>query len=434
MAEIATTYLGNSVKTLDASPEFQPVSQIILIVDENTTYTAGNTTGRTLTAECPWGTQAMANAMLARLNGYIYRPYDATDALLNPAMELGDAVNVGDDIFGGIYKRGINFNGLLTAEISAPQDEELDHEYPWASPEQRQIDRNYKVVNDLIEANYSELSVQASQISASVTQVSNDVTALDNSKLNAKQTSNTMSWSLDANGFYINNAKTANSSNFKFKVDSSGASVNGTIVATAGSIGGFTIKNGYLTTNTSRTSHSGTQSGILLNASGLSMGNGSKRTFYVSNTGNLTATSGTFGSLSVSNGQTSGSYYGSLSGCGGSVSNLGGSISSSMGIGGGMTIGNLVSTADQAYTTSAQALRDLGNYMAGSVTANAFRATTVNCSNLYLGSRGLYTNGIYAAVPGTYTGTCSVIVNGQTRLGTCQVTISGANYAAVNFQ
>lgn len=434
MAEISTTYLGNSVKTLDASPEFQPVSQIILIVDENTTYTAGNTTGRTLTAECPWGTQAMANAMLARLNGYIYRPYDATDALLNPAMELGDAVNVGDDIFGGIYKRGINFNGLLTAEISAPQDEELDHEYPWASPEQRQIDRNYKVVNDLIEANYSELSVQASQISASVTQVSNDVTALDNSKLNAKQTSNTMSWSLDANGFYINNAKTANSSNFKFKVDSSGASVNGTIVATAGSIGGFTIKNGYLTTNTSRTSHSGKQSGILLNASGLSMGDGNKRTFYVSNTGNLTATSGTFGSLSVSNGQTSGSYYGSLNNCGGSVSNLGGSISSSMGIGGGMTIGNLVSTADQAYTTSAQVLRDLGNYMAGSITANAFRATTVNCSNLYLGNRALYTGGIYAARPGTYSGTCSIVVNGQTRLGTCSVTIDGANYAAVNYQ
>lgn len=313
MAEISTTYLGNSVKTLDASPEFQPVSQIILIVDENTTYTAGNTTGRTLTAECPWGTQAMANAMLARLNGYIYRPYDATDALLNPAMELGDAVNVGDDIFGGIYKRGINFNGLLTAEISAPQDEELDHEYPWASPEQRQIDRNYKVVNDLIEANYSELSVQASQISASVTAVDNRLTTVDGKKLNAKQTSNTMSWSLDANGFYINNAKTANSSNFKFKVDSNGASVNGTIVATAGSIGGFTIKNGYLTTNTSRTSHSGKQSGILLNASGLSMGDGNKRTFYVSNTGNLIATSGTFGSLNInSSGQTNGTYYGGL--------------------------------------------------------------------------------------------------------------------------
>lgn len=397
MAEIATTYLGNSVKTLDASPEFQPVSQIILIVDENTTYTAGNTTGRTLTAECPWGTQAMANAMLARLNGYIYRPYDATDALLNPAMELGDAVNVGDDIFGGIYKRGINFNGLLMAEVSAPQDEELDHEYPWASPEQRQIDRNYKVVNDLIEANYSELSVQASQISASVTQVSNNVTALDNSKLNAKQTSNTMSWSLDANGFYINNAKAANSSNFKFKVDSSGASVNGTIVATAGSIGGFTIKNGYLTTNTNRTSHSGTQSGILLNASGLSMGNGSKRTFYVSNTGALTATnatiegnikatSGTFGSISVSNGNTTGSYYGSLSGCGGSVS-------SGLSYGGGYgTLGNMDSTLQnmvlrvntiEANYISASTLNS-GWSFSGTVSAS-----TVYANSLYVGGAGM---------------------------------------------
>lgn len=416
MAEISTTYLGNSVKTLDASPEFQPVSQIILIVDENTTYTAGNTTGRTLTAECPWGTQAMANAMLARLNGYIYRPYDATDALLNPAMELGDAVNVGDDIFGGIYKRGINFNGLLTAEISAPQDEELDHEYPWASPEQRQIDRNYKVVNDLIEANYSELSVQASQISASVTQVSNDVTALDNSKLNAKQTSNTMSWSLDANGFYINNAKTANSSNFKFKVDSSGASVNGTIVATAGSIGGFTIKNGYLTTNTSRTSHSGKQSGILLNASGLSMGDGNKRTFYVSNTGALTATnatiegnikatSGTFGSISVSNGSTTGTYYGGLNGCTGSVS-------SGLNYGSGyQTLGNLDSNLQSVVTRvdtlEAQTIRtnnlyaaisslsqvycyDMSCYYMGIVGGMAFRGRSVGTANVKTTTGNVY--------------------------------------------
>lgn len=373
MAEISTTYLGNSVKTLDASPEFQPVSQIILIVDENTTYTAGNTTGRTLTAECPWGTQAMANAMLARLNGYIYRPYDATDALLNPAMELGDAVNVGNDIFGGIYKRGINFNGLLTAEISAPQDEELDHEFPWASPEQRQIDRNYKVVNDLIEANYSELSVQASQISASVTQVSNNVTALDNSKLNAKQTSNTMSWSLDANGFYINNAKTANSSNFKFKVDSSGASVNGTIVATAGSIGGFTIKNGYLTTNTSRTSHSGTQSGILLNASGLSMGDGSKRTFYVSNTGSLIATSGTFGSLNInSSGQTNGTYYGGL--------NSGVTCS----------YGGTTYTAGASFSTAYSAA-DVANYAKGKADKN-----TVDISNLNVRVNNIEANYITA--------------------------------------
>ena len=415
MAEISTTYLGKSVATLDASPEFQPVSQIILIVDENTTYTAGNTTGRTLTAECPWGTQAMANAMLARLNGYIYRPYDATDALLNPAMELGDAVNVGDDIFGGIYKRGINFNGLLTAEISAPQDEELDHEYPWASPEQRQIDRNYKVVNDLIEANYSELSVQASQISASVTQVSNDVTALDNSKLNAKQTSNTMSWSLDANGFYINNAKTANSSNYKFKVDSNGASVNGTIVATAGSIGGFTIKNGYLTTNTSRTSHSGTQSGILLNASGLSMGNGSKRTFYVSNTGALTATnatiegnikatSGTFGSISVSNGNTTGSYYGNLGGCGGNVS-------SGLGIDGtGYNMGGVVNSIGSLENRVATIYANYIN--TNNLYAKIAELSVVSCRALQLWGRNI------SIVPLHYV---SNVVNGNARFSTIYV-------------
>ena len=418
MAEIATTYLGLSERTLDLSPEFQPISQIILVVDENTTYKAGNTTGRSLTVECPWGTQAMANNMLTRLSGYIYRPYEATDAMLNPAMELGDAVTVGEDAFGGIYKRDITFDGQLSATVSAPQDEEIDHEFPWASAEQRQTDRKFKVVNETIEANYSELSVQASQISASVTQVSNNVTALDNSKLNAKQTSNTMSWSLDANGFYINNSKTANSSNFKFKVDSSGASVNGTIVATAGSIGGFTIKNGYLTTNTSRTSHSGTQSGILLNASGLSMGNGSKRTFYVSNTGALTATnatiegnikatSGTFGSISVSNGQTSGTYYGGLNGCSGSVSGLGGSLSSSIGVGGYSTIGSFVT-----------------DIVANSITANYINAKLGSLSQFNLGGHTVWC--------GSQNVLTSINYNGRIVNGTYVVTSVSGNSSTIN--
>lgn len=386
MAQIETTFLGKSVQTLESSPEFQPVSQIILVVDENTTYTAGNTTGRSLTVECPWGTQAMANNILARLNGYIYTPYKADGALLNPAMELGDAVTLGDDLFGGIYKRGINFNGLLTAEISAPQDEEIDHEFPWASEEQRQTDRKFAVVNETIQANYSELSVQASQISASVTQVSNNVTALDNSKLNAKQTSSTMSWSLDANGFYVNNGKTANSSNYKFKVDSSGASVNGTIVATAGSIGGFTIKNGYLTTNTSRTSHSGTQSGILLNASGLSMGNGSKRTFYVSNTGSLIATSGTFGSLNInSNGQTNGTYYGGLNS--GVTCSYGGSTYTA-----GAAFSTAYSAADVANYANSKADQNTVDISNLNVRVNNIQANMITANTL--SAYGIYSGGI----------------------------------------
>jgi hypothetical protein len=164
--------------------------------------------------------------------------------------------------------------------------------------------------------------------------------------------------------------------------------------------------------------------GVYIGPDGIALGNG----FSVTNGGYLTATSGSFGSLTVNNsGNTVGGYYGNLSGCGGSVSNLGGSVSTGMSVAGtGLTIGNLKTYSEQG----AKALRDLGNYMAGSVTANAFKATTVNCSNLYLGNRGIYTNGINnVALGGTYSGTC--VVNGKT--GTCSITISGYHIAAVNY-
>jgi hypothetical protein len=434
MAEVIQTNIGKNVSDLSKSPQPKPYSKVVLIVDENTTYTAGSDSGLALEVECPWGTQAVANALLRQINGWVYRPYEASGALLNPAIEIGDGVVIDDNEL-DIWKRNVDFGALTTAELSAPTDEEVDHEYPWVSEQQRQTERKFVVVNDTIQANYSEFKTTASEISASVT-------AVETNKLDHTSATQTMSWSLTSDGFYINNSDTADDNHFKFKVDADGAEVNGTIRATAGEIGSFYIGSSDLHTRlrsgneyVERTNHSSGTRGIKIDSNGISMGDGTEQTFYVTNSGYLTARHGTFGSLTVNNeGKTSGGYYGGLNGCTGSVSDLGGSISSDMGIGFGMTIGNLVSTADQAYTTSAQVLRDLGNYMAGSITANAFKATTINCSNLYLGNRALYTNGIYAAVPGTYSGTCRIVVDGQTRLGSCSITISGANYAAVNFQ
>ena len=48
--------------------------------------------GAELTANCPHATQAMAEAILAQAQGYQYRMFSATDAALDPAAELGDAV------------------------------------------------------------------------------------------------------------------------------------------------------------------------------------------------------------------------------------------------------------------------------------------------------------------------------------------------------
>lgn len=122
--------IGNKVADIKADQAWQPITQVKVKVDQSNTFTAGTTTGRTFEVECPIGSQAIADNLLAALNGYVYKAYEATDALIKPTIELGQSVSVGDvySIVGGIHIKG---DMILAANLSAPSSGELDHEYPY---------------------------------------------------------------------------------------------------------------------------------------------------------------------------------------------------------------------------------------------------------------------------------------------------------------
>ena len=61
---------------------------------DETEYTAGDDSGLTIEAECSWGSQEIANSVLYKISGWSYRPYTASEALLEPAVELGDTVMI----------------------------------------------------------------------------------------------------------------------------------------------------------------------------------------------------------------------------------------------------------------------------------------------------------------------------------------------------
>lgn len=134
------TYLGDFVSELGTSPEFMPYSKVVLWYDDEHAFTSGDDSGRTLEADLPFATQAIADSILQRIKGYIYRPYTARDALLNPAAELGDGVTV-NGMYGVLADVETEFSGLMKNRVSAPADEEIDHEYPYLSPEDRALKR-----------------------------------------------------------------------------------------------------------------------------------------------------------------------------------------------------------------------------------------------------------------------------------------------------
>lgn len=155
-----STSIGKNTESLLVSAQFGAYSKVVINVTADLFYQAGNDTGRTLFIDCPWGTQAMANNLLAALEGYKYQPYEALNAILDPAAELGDGVTV-NGVYGGIFKLTLRSGVLHTADVSAPQDEEIDHEYQYTPASERKIERR---LNNM----QSELSIQAGEIAAKV--------------------------------------------------------------------------------------------------------------------------------------------------------------------------------------------------------------------------------------------------------------------------
>ena len=260
--------LQSRVSELNKSPQFDSYSKVIIHIDDETDITVGNDYGRTLEFTNPFGTRQMANDLLAKLRGFQYQPYTASGALLDPAAEIGDGIAV-KDLYGGLYTRVRTFNRLMKADISAPHDEEINHEYQFETPQERKVKRQFGDVR-------ATFAVQAGLIEARVSKTSP-----------TGQTS--FSWSLTdtahvwkANGTEV------------MRVSASGLTVKGRIEATSGYIGngtsGFTISaralyNGM--TSLGDTSHNGVYVGV----DGISLGKGK---FKVDAYGNLTATSGTF--------------------------------------------------------------------------------------------------------------------------------------------
>ena len=340
------TYIGRDVLGTFAAPQqLQSWSRVTIQVDEDTAYTAGTDTGRTLTVVNPWGTQKMAEEMLARLRGMSYQPYRAENALLDPAAELGDAVEA-MGAYGGLYSRSRRLEKLYNATVAAPGDEEIDHEFPYKSAQNRVVERKFKqtkaslsILSDRILAEVeareadsaairASLEVQAGQIAAKVEKTGGDSSSFG-WKLDEK------SWELQSGGGTV------------LRADKDGLDVRGRIIALSGKIGGLDIQKDYLSYN-GQTWGGTNSTGIYAGPSGIQCGSAANGV-RITSSGDLYAQNGYFrGNVNAGNIQYGGSagYFN-----GGGISS--GSISGGWG---GQISGGTIGT----YNTSSGINKSLG--------------------------------------------------------------------------
>ena len=354
--------------SFDKAEQFDGFSKVVIIVSDEIEYSAGIETGRTLTLNCPWGTQEVANNILESIKGFQYQPMTAEDALVDPSIEIGDGISA-NGVYSGAYSLETKFNSNLPATVFAPADEELYEEHTYIPKMEREVTRKFLDFQ-------SQFRIQDGKISAEVEERKSDTKSIratlevQAGKITAKVNKNdgnssTFGWALETGSWRI-----FSGSSTVLKADKNGLEVKGVIRATSGKIGGFDIQSNYLSYNGQTWGGTNT-TGAYIGQSGIQLG----KNFKVDMQGNLTAVRGTFGSLSVdSGGSTVGTYSGSLRGCGGSVSGISGSVSGITGSVRGLT-GSL-STGINVGSKSIGTY--VGDIVAGKITADYINSKLAN--------------------------------------------------------
>lgn len=259
------------VQSLDISPELSGYSRVTIYAGQDEEgkdkiYTAGDDTGTTLEITNEWGTQEMAKAILKKIQGWRYQPYKAGGTSIDPSSEIGDAVTI-SDIYGGIFAKKTTYGKHIRTDLEAPSKEEVEHEFQVQSPTNRQYARFTASVR-------ADLTLKSDQIKARVEKTVGDETS-------------DFWWDLQADSWSV-----GSKSKTIFGVKEGGAEVEGEIRATSGSIGGFTIKNGYLCTNGQDWGGSNSN-GIYIGPEGIQCGS-EARGVQLTSDGNLYAENGYF--------------------------------------------------------------------------------------------------------------------------------------------
>ena len=159
--------IGQNAAGIFAAPAFAPISRIALLVDDENEYLSGNDSGRTLEVTCPYGSQAMADDLLAQLKGYAYQPMTAQDALLDPAAEIGDGVTVGG-VSTILAQIDTLFDMHCAADIAAPGEEELESEYAFQTQEKR-LERKLAQTRSLIFKTAEEVKISVEELGGKYT-------------------------------------------------------------------------------------------------------------------------------------------------------------------------------------------------------------------------------------------------------------------------
>lgn len=124
-----TLNLNLDTQQFEDSPALDAVTGVHLETETGTVMQSGDASGYMVKAICDVSsTTGVSELCLSKIEDYVFRPFEADIAYLDPLADLGDPLKVDNTIY-QIMSINWTLEKMPTANVSAPYDNEIDHEY-----------------------------------------------------------------------------------------------------------------------------------------------------------------------------------------------------------------------------------------------------------------------------------------------------------------
>ena len=152
-------FVGQKALSLTEYEKKAPISGVILWVDDENCYEAGDETGTVIEQDCPYASQQMADNLLATLQGYSYQGLEANGAKMSPIAELGDGMTVAG-LYTQIAYQNIRFSTGEVMDMAAPGSDETLHEYKTEGETTKNFNHQIAETRSLISKTSEEILLQ----------------------------------------------------------------------------------------------------------------------------------------------------------------------------------------------------------------------------------------------------------------------------------
>ena len=118
-----------ATQSMDNSPVLNAVTGVHLETEMGTVMESGDSSGYMVKSICDVSsTTGVSELCLSKIEGYVFQPFEAGTAYLDPIADIGDSVKIDGTIY-HIMSINWTLGKTPTANVSAPYDKEIDHEY-----------------------------------------------------------------------------------------------------------------------------------------------------------------------------------------------------------------------------------------------------------------------------------------------------------------